>query len=71
MKTDSSVKCSARRMRSPNSAPCENGELGSTETTPTFFPPARAVRTRPEASVDLPTPGGPVRPTVVARPVLG
>ncbi len=57
-------------MRSPSNAPCENGELGSTETTPTLLPSARALRTSPEASVDLPTPGGPVRPMVMARPAL-
>ena len=35
MKTPGSRKWSERRMRSPSSAPCENGLDGSTETTPT------------------------------------
>ena len=35
MKTPGSRKWSARRIRSPSSAPCENGLDGSTETTPT------------------------------------
>ena len=30
----------------------------------------RALRTSPEESVDFPTPGGPVKPTVIARPVF-
>ncbi len=58
-------------MRSPRIAPRENGELGSTEMTPTLQPSARATRTNPPHSVDLPTPGGPVRPTRIARPVRG
>jgi hypothetical protein len=46
MNTSGSVKCSFRRMRSPRIAPCENGELGSTDTTPTVFPARRASVTR-------------------------
>ena len=38
MNTSGSTKCSVSRMRSPSSAPCENGELGSTEMTPTVLP---------------------------------
>ena len=36
MKTSGSRKWSASRIRSPSSAPCENGLDGSTETTPTL-----------------------------------
>src|SRR6185437_9280736 len=35
----------------------------------TRLPRARALRTSADDSVDFPTPGGPVRPTVIARPV--
>ncbi len=59
------------RMRSPSSAPCEKGELGSTEITPTVLPSRRACATSAPARVDLPTPGGPVSPIVSARPVSG
>ena len=45
MKTPGSTKCSASRMRSPSSAPCENGELGSTEMTPTVLPSRRRCAT--------------------------
>ena len=71
MKTSGSVKCSVSRIRSPSSAPCENGELGSTEITPTVLPSRRAWATIAEHRVDLPTPGGPVSPIVSARPVRG
>src|SRR5947209_10778375 len=71
MNTSLSVKCSVRRMRSPRSAPCENGELGSTEITPTVLPSLRTCATIADISLDFPTPGGPVRPTVTARPVEG
>ena len=41
MKTPSSVAWSCMRTRSPSSAPPENGELGSTASTPTFIPRRR------------------------------
>ena len=71
MKTSGSRKWSVRRIRSPSSAPCVNGLDGSTETTPTACSSARAWLTSAEIRVDLPTPGGPVRPTAWAWPVWG
>ncbi len=58
-------------MRSPSSAPCENGLDGSTETTPTVRSLSRTSRTSALMRLDFPTPGGPVTPTIAARPVLG
>ena len=54
------------RTRSPRMAPPENGDDGSTASTPTR-PSASAARSRPTSalvSVDFPAPGAPVRPTV-------
>ena len=66
MKTPGSRKWSASRMRSPSSAPCENGLDGSTETTPTVRPSARTWRSSAPIRLDLPTPGGPVTPIAYA-----
>jgi hypothetical protein len=63
MNTSGSRKWSERRIRSPSSAPCENGLEGSTEMTPTVLPSSRTWRTSDEIRLDLPTPGGPVIPT--------
>ena len=71
MKTPGSRKWSASRMRSPSSAPLVNGELGSIESTATSRSLSRACLTSAPISVDLPTPGGPVNPTIAARPVFG
>ena len=71
MKTPGSVKWSARRMRSPSTAPRVKGLVGSTLTTATRLPRARSSRTRAPMSVLLPTPGAPVMPTRQARPVDG
>ncbi len=71
MKTSGSRKWSVSRIRSPSSAPCVNGLDGSTEITPTVCSSARTRRISAEARVDLPTPGGPVRPTANAWPVFG
>ena len=71
MKTPGSVACSCMRMRSPSSAPPENGELGSTAITPTRFPRARNAPTSAEVVVDFPTPGDPVRPITCAVPEVG
>ena len=71
MKTPGSRKWSVSRIRSPSSAPFENGLDGSTETTPTLLPSARTWRTSAEMRLDLPTPGGPVTPTEYALPVSG
>ena len=57
-------------MRSPSSAPRENGLDGSTETTPTVRSRSRTCPTSAPIRLDLPTPGGPVTPTIAARPVL-
>src|SRR5215207_7294571 len=59
------------RTRSPSSAPPENGEVGSTASTPTRVPWARRAVTSADVDVDLPTPGAPVTPTKWARPVCG
>ena len=71
MKTPGSRKCSTRRIRSPSTAPPLNGEVGSTERTPTVAPAARLRAMSAPISVDFPAPGGPVTPTTLARPVLG
>jgi hypothetical protein len=63
MKTSGSRKWSASRMRSPSSAPFENGLDGSTEMTPTERFSSRTCRTSALIRLDLPTPGGPVTPT--------
>ena len=58
-------------MRSPSTAPPVNGEDGSIESTPTGAASARRRRVSAPISVDLPAPGGPVKPTIVAWPVCG
>ena len=58
-------------MRSPSSAPWVNGEEGSIESTPTVRPASRLAFVSAPISVDLPTPGGPVKPTTAALPVCG
>ena len=60
-----------RRMRSPSSAPWVNGEEGSIESTATSRSCERASFTSAPIRVDLPTPGGPVKPTTAALPVFG
>ena len=45
------------RTRSPSSAPPENGEDGSTASTPTRLSGSRSAVTSAEVEVDLPTPG--------------
>ena len=72
MKTPGSVACSCIRTRSPSSAPPENGEDGSTASTPTRLP-GRAQRRdqRGRRWSTCPTPGEPVSPTTCARPVCG
>ena len=59
------------RMRSPSSAPPRNGEHGSIESTATWRSSVRWCATSAPISVDLPAPGGPVKPTTVAEPVFG
>ena len=71
MKTPGSRKWSARRMRSPSRAPLVNGLDGSIERTATSRSLSRACLTSAPIRVDLPTPGGPVKPTTAALPVLG
>src|SRR5690606_31535579 len=66
-----SPTCSFIRTRSPSSAPPENGEEGSTASTPTRRPALRYAVTSAEVDVDLPTPGGPVSPTTYAPPPCG
>ena len=71
MNTSGSVAWPCIRIRSPSSAPPENGEDGSTASTPTRLPCSRYRVTRAEVDVDLPAPGGPVMPMTCARPVSG
>ena len=71
MNTPWSRKCSESRIRSPSSAPWVNGEEGSTDSTPTVLPASRLAFVSAPISVDLPTPGGPVKPTTAAFPVCG
>jgi hypothetical protein len=71
MNTPPSVAWSCIRTRSPSSAPPENGEDGSTASTPTRWPCPRRARTSTDVEVDLPTPGAPVSPITRARPVCG
>ena len=71
MKTSGSAAWSDIRIRSPSSAPPENGDDGSTASTPTRCPAARWAVTRALVVVDLPTPGAPVTPTTCARPASG
>src|SRR5262245_40990778 len=71
MKIPGSRARSFMRIRSPRIAPPENGEEGSTATTPTVRPRARAISASARARVLLPLPGAPVSPTICARPVFG
>src|SRR5215211_3769907 len=71
MNTPGSRKWSASRMRSPSRAPLVKGELGSIESTATSRSRPRACSTSFPISVDLPTPGAPVKPTTADLPVLG
>ena len=59
------------RTRSPSSAPPENGDDGSTASTPTRLPCSRNAVSSAEVVVDLPTPGDPVRPMTTALPAWG
>ena len=71
MKTPGSRKCSERRIRSPSRAPRVNGLEGSIESTPTSRSASRSSAVSAPISVLLPTPGGPVKPTIRALPVRG
>jgi hypothetical protein len=71
MKTPRSRKWSESRMRSPSSAPLVKGEEGSIERTAICRSWARACSISRPMRVDLPTPGGPVKPTIRALPVFG
>src|SRR5688500_8275117 len=71
MNTPGSRKWSASRMRSPSIAPCVNGLEGSMDRTPTSRPAVRSSAVRAPIRVLLPTPGGPVTPTIRALPVRG
>ena len=52
-------------------APFVKGLDGSTETMPTFLSSSRYMRMRLAMMLLFPTPGGPVKPTVMASPVDG
>ena len=71
MNTPESRKCSVSRIRSPSRAPRVNGDDGSMDSTATWRSAARACAVSAPINVDLPTPGGPVKPVTAARPVLG
>ena len=64
MNTRSSAGSRSIRARSPSSEPPERRELGSTASTATERSRARQAATSWESSEDLPTPGGPVTPTI-------
>ena len=59
------------RMRSPRMAPPDTGLDGSTAMTPTVLPAPRRLAITALTSVDLPAPGGPVKPTTSACPRYG
>jgi hypothetical protein len=63
-KTPSSPMWSCILIRSPSSAPPVIGLDGSTATTPTRLEFVRNEVIMALARVDLPTPGGPVMPTM-------
>src|SRR6266568_5894709 len=71
MNTSGSVAWSCIRTRSPSRAPPENGDEGSTASTPTRLPRARYSVTSMFVEVLLPTPGEPVSPTTYAEPAYG
>ena len=52
-------------VRSPSKAPPDNFDEGSTATTPTDLPCLRHSPIKELVNVDLPTPGGPVKPTTL------
>jgi len=54
---------------SPRIEPPVREEEGSTASTATLRPPAVRLEPRVSMVVDLPTPGTPVTPTRIARPV--
>ena len=66
MKTPGSRKCSESRIRSPSTAPWVNGLDGSIESTPISRSALRSSVQIAPIRVLLPTPGGPVRPTIRA-----
>src|SRR5262245_19530445 len=71
MYTPGSRQRAERRIRSPRSAPRENGLDGSTETTPTVRSVSLIWAMSAPMRLDFPTPGGPVTPTIAAFPVSG
>jgi len=68
--TSLSRLCSCIRIRSPRSAPPENGLDGSTQIIPTELFRALYSAVILVTSVLLPEPGGPVIPITLARPVF-
>ena len=71
MNTPLSRKCSDSLIRSPSRAPWVNGLDGSIESTAISRSDLRNSAVRAPISVLLPTPGGPVKPVILAPPVLG
>ena len=71
MKTPGSRKWSESRMRSPSRAPRVKGLEGSIESTATWRSALRSSAVSAPIRVLLPTPGGPVKPTIRALPVRG
>ena len=70
MNTPGSVACSCMRTRSPEQrAPRVRARSGRPRARRPRVARPRPARTSPAASVDFPTPGAPVSPTVAARPV--
>ena len=60
-----------RRTRSPRMTPLVRRRDRSTETMPTFLLSSRYGRKSFAITLLFPTPGGPVKPTVMASPVDG
>ena len=71
MNTPGSRKCSVRRMRSPSSAPLRERRRRVDREHADLAVRARRAFVSAPISVDLPTPGGPVKPTTAAWPVCG
>ena len=71
MKTPSSSSVAVMRMRSPRMAPPRHRARGSTAMMPTLCPRRAHVAREGIDEVDLPAPGGPVKPTTTGVPRWG
>src|ERR1700691_1638249 len=71
MKTPGSAVCRCILIRSPSTAPPVSGLEGSIAATATERPARRNSEMKASTSVDLPTPGAPVKPMTLAAPAKG